>query len=100
MTRIFRDLHSNPGKPLILPNVWDAGGARIVESVGAKAVATTSAGVAWSKGYPAGNKMQPRLLAHLAGEIVKTGKGPVSTAFEPDHSANPALALAIPNPFI
>src|SRR6266403_1350278 len=33
MTRIFRDLHSNPGKPLILPNVWDAGGARIVESV-------------------------------------------------------------------
>jgi 2-methylisocitrate lyase-like PEP mutase family enzyme len=93
MTRIFRDLHSTPGKPLILPNVWDAGGARIVESAGAKAVATTSAGVAWSKGYPDGNKMQPRLLVHLAGEIVKTVKVPVSIDFEAGYSDKPAVVV-------
>ena len=100
MTRIFRDLHSNPGKPLILPNVWDAGGARIVESVGAKAVATTSAGVAWSKGYPDGNKMQPRLLAHLAGEIVKTVKVPVSIDFEAGYSDKPAVVVENLKPIV
>ena len=100
MTRIFRDLHSNPGKPLILPNVWDAGGARIVESVGAKAVATTSAGVAWSTGYPDGNKMQPRLLAHLAGEIVKTVKVPVSIDFEAGYSDKPAVVVENLKPIV
>lgn len=100
MTRIFRDLHSNPGKPLILPNVWDAGGARVVESVGAKAVATTSAGVAWSKGYPDGNKMQPRLLAHLAGEIVKTVKVPVSIDFEAGYSDKPAVVVENLKPIV
>jgi hypothetical protein len=100
MTRIFRDLHSNPGKPLILPNVWDAGGARIVESVDAKAVATTSAGVAWSKGYPDGNKMQPRLLAHLAVEIVKTVKLPVSIDFEAGYSEKPAVVVENLKPIV
>jgi 2-methylisocitrate lyase-like PEP mutase family enzyme len=85
-TRIFRDLHANPSKPLILPNVWDAGGARIVESLGAKAVATTSAGVAWSKGYPDGNRLPSRLLAHLAEEIVTAVKVPVSIDFEAGYS--------------
>ena len=99
-TRIFRDLHSNPGKPLILPNVWDAGGARLVESVGAKAVATTSAGVAWSKGYPDGNKMQPRLLAHLAGEIVKTVKVPVSIDFEAGYSDKPVVVVEYLKPIV
>ena len=69
-TRTFRDLHGNPKKPLILPNVWDVAGARLVESLGAKAVATTSAGVAWSLGYPDGNFMPARLQARLAEEIV------------------------------
>ena len=99
-TRIFRDLHSNPGKLLILPNVWDAGGARIVESLGAKAVATTSAGVAWSKGYPDGNNMPPRLLAHLAEEIVKTVKVPVSIDFEAGYSDNPAVVVENLKPIV
>ena len=37
-TRTFRDLHGNSKKPLILPNVWDVAGARLVESLGADAV--------------------------------------------------------------
>jgi 2-methylisocitrate lyase-like PEP mutase family enzyme len=90
LIRLFRDLHANQTKPLILPNVWDAGGARIVESLGAKAIATTSAGVAWSKGYPDGNLMPARLLLHLAGEIVKAVKVPVSVDFEAGYADKPS----------
>ncbi len=43
--RQFRALHL-PGEPLILVNAWDALSARIVAAAGARAVATTSAGVA------------------------------------------------------
>ncbi len=46
---LFRKLHDNT-TPLRLPNAWDAGSARIFESAGATAIATTSAGVAWSLG--------------------------------------------------
>jgi 2-methylisocitrate lyase-like PEP mutase family enzyme len=52
----FRDLHV-PGKPLILVNAWDAASARIVEAAGAAAIATTSAGVAWSLGAPDGDQL-------------------------------------------
>jgi 2-methylisocitrate lyase-like PEP mutase family enzyme len=98
--RIFRDLHSKSNKPLILPNVWDAGGARIVESLGAKAVATTSAGVAWSKGYPDGNNMPSRLLAQLAEEIVKAVKVPVSVDFEAGYSDKPSAVVENLKPII
>src|ERR1700746_1164195 len=91
MTRIFRDLHSNPGKPLILPNVWDAGGARIVESVGAEAGGTTSAGVAWSKGCRDGTKMHPRPVADLAGEMLKAVRVPACIDFGSGCSDKPAV---------
>src|SRR5580693_8012662 len=52
----FCKLHE-PSKLLVLPNAWDAGSARIMESIGATAVATTSAGVAWALGYPDGNTL-------------------------------------------
>ena len=53
---IFRALHQGPAL-LVLPNAWDAGTARLIESMGAKAIATTSAGLAWSRGYPDGNAL-------------------------------------------
>ncbi|HTE90352.1 MAG TPA: isocitrate lyase/phosphoenolpyruvate mutase family protein, partial [Terriglobales bacterium] len=74
-TRTFRDLHGNSKKPLILPSVWDVAGALLVESLGAKAVATTSAGVAWSLGYPDGNYMPARLQARLSGRDRQRGEG-------------------------
>src|SRR5713101_3645138 len=92
-TRTFRDLHGNSKKPLILPNIWDVGGARLIESLGAKAVATTSAGVAWSLGYPDGNYMPTRFLARLAEEIVKTVKVPVSIDFEAGYSSEPSVVV-------
>jgi len=92
-TRIFRDLHSDAGHPLILPNIWDAGGARIVESLGAKAVATTSAGVAWSRGYRDGNFLPVRLQANLAAEIVNVVKIPVSMDIETGYSDVPSVVV-------
>jgi 2-methylisocitrate lyase-like PEP mutase family enzyme len=86
----FRKLHFGPKKPLLLPNVWDVAGARLIESLGAKAVATTSAGVAWSLGYQDGGPMPPRFQARLAREIVQVVKIPVSVDFEAGYSNPPS----------
>ena len=64
-TRTFRDLHDNSKKLLILPNVWDVAGARLVESLGAKAVATTSAGVA--------KNLKPLAALGIAGINIEDG---------------------------
>lgn len=98
-TSIFRDLHGN-GPILILPNVWDAGGARIVQSLGAKAVATTSAGVAWAKGYPDGNTMPSRLQAQLAEEIVRAVQVPVTMDFEAGYSDDAATVAENLRPLV
>ena len=58
----FAKLHV-AGDPLVLFNVWDAGSARVFEDAGAKAVATTSAGMAWALGYQDGIYIRPRETA-------------------------------------
>jgi 2-methylisocitrate lyase-like PEP mutase family enzyme len=90
-TRAFRALHSRVDQPLLLPNVWDAGGAKLAELLGAKAVATTSAGVAWSLGYPDGNKLPVKRQAQLANDLVKAVKVPVSIDMEGGYSDDPTL---------
>jgi Phosphoenolpyruvate phosphomutase len=53
----FRQLHETG--VLVLPNAWDAASARLIEDAGAQAIATTSAGVAWSlgrAGWPSGSR--------------------------------------------
>ena len=99
-TRIFRDLHANPKEPLLLPNIWDVAGARLVESLGAKAVATTSAGVAWSLGYQDGNCLPAKLQARLAQEIVQAVKVPVTIDFEAGYSDNPATVAENLKPLV
>ena len=51
---------------LVLPNVWDVASARIVEDAGYRALATTSAGIAFSLGYPDGQKIPRRHCADRA----------------------------------
>jgi len=51
LTVTFRGLH-RPGGPVLLANAWDAGSARVIERRGARAIATTSAALAWSHGHP------------------------------------------------
>ena len=61
----FTHLHTG-GEILILPNAWDAASAAIMADAGAKAVATSSAAVAWSHGYPDGDALPlGRLLATI-----------------------------------
>ncbi len=55
LDHIFRSLHQSG--LLVLANVADAGGARMVEHLGGKAVATSSAAMAWSHGYQDRNKL-------------------------------------------
>ncbi|MDB5976507.1 MAG: hypothetical protein JWR07_3267 [Nevskia sp.] len=86
--QVFRQLHHN-SQPLILANVWDAASARIVESLGAPAVATTSAGVAWSLGYADGNKMPAEQLVRLAHSIVRVIRIPLSVDIEAGYSSDP-----------
>jgi 2-methylisocitrate lyase-like PEP mutase family enzyme len=69
-TALFRALHNQPDQPLILPNIWDVGGAKPIESLGAKAVATTSAGAAWSVCWPDGNRLPAQQQTRLATDIL------------------------------
>jgi len=57
----FAALH-HTGDILILPNAWDAASAAVMADAGAKAVATSSAAVAWSHGYPDGDLLPLNLL--------------------------------------
>jgi 2-methylisocitrate lyase-like PEP mutase family enzyme len=85
---VFRRLHESG--LLILPNAWDAGTARLIESLGAKAIATTSAGVAWCHGYPDGDAVPPRLVAATVSEIARVVSVPVSADIEGGYSDDPA----------
>jgi 2-methylisocitrate lyase-like PEP mutase family enzyme len=65
-------LHAGSG--FVLPNAWDAGSARILEQVGFPAIATTSAGIAWSCGVPDGEALdRDRMLEHVARIVAAVG---------------------------
>lgn len=77
----FRALHRK-GAPLILPNAWDAGSARILQGLGAKAVATSSAGYSFTRGRVDGGTLtRDETLAH-AQDILAAVEIPVSADFE------------------
>lgn len=88
---VFRALHANSGKPLLLANIWEVGGARLVQSLGAPAIATTSAGVAWSLGYADGNHLPVAALTQLAANIVNSVTIPVSIDVEAGYADEPSV---------
>src|SRR5213592_2575064 len=61
----FRALHERE-QLFLMPNPWDVGSARLLESAGFEALATTSAGFAWSLGRPDQNVSRNELVAHVA----------------------------------
>lgn len=95
----FRQLHAGP-ELLILPNAWDAGSARLFEDAGARAIATTSSGVAWALGYPDGNALPPRLLADLAARITAVIRVPLSVDVEGAYTDDPAKVAENLKPII
>ena len=61
----FRTLHERE-QLLVMPNPWDVGSARLLESLGFEALATTSAGFAWSLGKLDQTVSRDELVAHVA----------------------------------
>lgn len=89
----FRALHATG--LLVLPNAWDAGSARLVESLGAKAVATSSAAVAWSHGYPDGDCLPLPCLVATTASIARVLRVPLSVDIEGGYSDEPAKVGAV-----
>jgi 2-methylisocitrate lyase-like PEP mutase family enzyme len=89
----FAALHAGP-KLLVLPNAWDAGSARIIESVGATAIATSSAAVAWAHGYPDGQFMPFETLLATLREITRVVRIPVSADIEAAYAQDAPTAAA------
>lgn len=82
---VFKQLHAGP-QILVLPNAWDAASAALMEDAGAKAVATSSAAVAWAHGYADGDLLPvPTLLAAI-GEIARVLKVPLTADIEGGYS--------------
>ena len=92
----FRALHAPGTDPLlVLPNAWDAMSARLVEDAGARAIATTSAGISWAQGYPDGQGLSRDAMAAAVRVIVRAVSVPVSADVESGYGdGTPADAAA------
>jgi 2-methylisocitrate lyase-like PEP mutase family enzyme len=93
----FRALHQSGC--FVLPNPWDAGSARYLASLGFKALATTSAGFAWSLGVADNHVRREEILAHLSQMVAATDL-PINADFENGFGATPeevgeSVALAV-----
>jgi 2-methylisocitrate lyase-like PEP mutase family enzyme len=75
----FRQLHESGC--FILPNPWDVGSALYLQSLGFKALASSSAGFAWSRGHADGALTREQVLAHLK-ELVLATTLPINADFE------------------
>ncbi len=86
----FRALHTATD-PLVLVNAWDAASARIIAETGARAIATTSAGVAWTLGVPDGDMLsRDAALEHLARVVAAVPAHiPVTADIESGFGATP-----------
>ncbi len=86
---VFRALHHH-GPPLKLANAWDVASAAVVASTGAPAVATTSAGVAWSLGTPDGNLLGRDTAVALIARVASAVQVPVTADIEGGFAADTA----------
>lgn len=81
----FHALHSGP-EVLVLANGWDAASARLIAERGAKAVATSSAAVAWAHGYPDGNALPMAAVTRAIAEIARVIDAPLTADIEGGYS--------------
>lgn len=87
--RVLRELH-RPGKPLVLPNAWDAASAREVESAGFPVVATGSAAVAPALGYADKEATPVGEMLAAVGRIARAVTVPVTADLERGYGLAPA----------
>ena len=90
-TAEFHRLHSSGC--FVMPNPWDAGSARALEQLGFKALATTSAGLAWTLGRTDTQVTRDQALDHLR-TVAGAVKVPVNADFEGGYAVAPADVAA------
>lgn len=91
--RSFHDLHQGPDV-LVLPNAWDAGSAVLFERAGFPAVGTTSAGIAYSLGYPDGQRLAFDELLAAGAAIARRLTVPLTVDVEAGYGATPEEVAA------
>jgi len=87
----FRRLHHGP-RMLLLPNAWDVASARILEEAGHPAIATTSAGIAYSLGYADGQNISRDEMLSMVARIARAVRVPVTADLESGYG-NTAKAV-------
>lgn len=93
--RVFQELHKRPGL-LLLPNPWDAGTAKLLESLGFEALATTSLGMANALGRPDGENAVSRAeLIENCRVIAGATDLPVNADLENGYADDPKEAATI-----
>ena len=85
--RVFRQMHESGC--FAIPNPWDIGSARMLQGLGFKALASTSAGFAWSQAYADNAISRELVLQHLA-DLVAATDVPINADFESGFADSPA----------
>ncbi|MGA9813267.1 MAG: isocitrate lyase/phosphoenolpyruvate mutase family protein [Terriglobales bacterium] len=86
-TEEFRAMHR--GRLLLLPNVWDVASARVIQQAGFGAIATSSAGVAFSLGYPDGQRISRKEMLEAVRRIATAVSVPVTADVEAGYGNRP-----------
>ncbi|KIC22057.1 isocitrate lyase/PEP mutase family protein [Leisingera sp. ANG-Vp] len=89
----FAALHQ-PGNPLVLYNIWDAGSAKAIAGAGARALATGSYPVAAAQGFPDGEKIPLDFVLGNAERIIAATDLPVTIDFEGGYAREPEQLTA------
>jgi 2-methylisocitrate lyase-like PEP mutase family enzyme len=89
----LRKLHAG-GRILILPNAWDVASARVFEDLGYPAIATTSAGIAASLGYPDGQQISRDEMLDMVSRIARAVHVPVTADLEAGYGPTTADMIA------
>jgi 2-methylisocitrate lyase-like PEP mutase family enzyme len=84
----FRAMHRG-SRILLLPNVWDVASARVFEEAGFAATATTSAGIAFTLGYPDGQRISLEEMLEVVARIAVAVKTPVTADMEAGYGDRP-----------
>lgn len=87
--RRFSDAHRAPGI-LVLPNAWDIGSAVVMAEAGFPAIATTSAGVAFTQGLPDGERIGKEKMLEICAGIAAAVPVPVTADLEAGYGPTPA----------
>lgn len=90
----FADLHKGT-QALILPNIWDAAGALLLQQQGAPALATSSAALAWSLGYADGGTLPHVELVTAVERIMRVARVPLTVDLEDGYSDEPEQVVAL-----